>query len=352
MKLSYYKFFTIFVLSVFLSANFSFAEKATKRVDRTFNINSNTKIEIHNQFGNVVINKWDRNVLDLKVTIEAEGKSESKAQKILDAIEVDISDRISSGSLKFETEIGNITGNSSFSVHYEITMPNTNPLEVSNNFGGIYMRSHKGDLDIEVKYGQFQAEDIDRAKIRVDFSKSRCEIETLKSGFLDLRHSKVFIEEAGDVEVSSQFSDLEVEEVGVIELNGKYRKLELGRVKVLKGDIQFAELDIEYLEESLVLENQHGDGINIQKVSSDFKEIDIDGQFCSIELNLEEDTKAQLRFDLQFGNLKAFGDGINFNRVIKENNSSEYEGFLGDQNATASIKVNSRHGNIKLNVGR
>lgn len=351
MRQSYYKLFTIFVLLYVISATFSFAEEASKIVDRTFNINSNTKIEIHNKFGNVVINKWDKNVVDLKVKIEVKGKNESKTQKILNAIEIDITDRISSGNLKFETEIDDMNGNSSFSVHYEVTMPNTNPLKLTNSFGSVYMGSYKGDLAVEVKYGQFQAEDIDLGDIRIDFSNSRCEIETLKSGKLDLRYSKMSVEELGDVNVSSQFSDLEIEEAGVLQLHGRYGKLEVGKVKVLTGDIQFAGLDIEYLEESINLKNRHGDGINIEKISSDFKDIDIQGQFCSVELTFEEETTAQLLFYLEFGNLKAYGDGINFDKVIKDHTTSEYEGYLGDKNASASIRVTSRHGNIRLNVG-
>jgi hypothetical protein len=67
-------------------------------------------------------------------------------------------------------------------------------------------------------------------------------------------------------------------------------------------------------------------------------------------MNLERGAKARLKFELQFGNLKAYGEGINFNKVIKDHTTSEYEGYLGDKDATSSIKVIARHGNIKLNV--
>ncbi|MCK5702703.1 MAG: hypothetical protein KAI29_16175, partial [Cyclobacteriaceae bacterium] len=194
MRELFYKKTGLIFLVILISLSQLIAQEATKRISKSFNINSTTKIEIKNKFGNVIINKWDKNVLDLKVKIEAKGKSDSKTQKILDAIEIDISDRISSGQLSIETEIGSISGNSSFSVHYEINMPNTNPLKLSNSFGNVYMGSYKGNLDVEVKYGQLMAEDLDNASIRLDFSNSKCEIETLKSGKLDLRYSKMAIE--------------------------------------------------------------------------------------------------------------------------------------------------------------
>ena len=118
----------------------------------------------------------------------------------------------------------------------------------------------------------------------------------------------------------------------------------------MDGDLQFSGLDIEYLSESLNLDTRHGDGIRIENVSNNFKKIDIESQFSSIEINLESGASAQLDFDLTHGNLRANGEGISFNKVIKDHTSSEYEGYLGSKNATASIRVLARHGNIRLKV--
>ena len=143
MKKLTYKISGIIFLVILTSFTQLIAEEATKRISKSFNISKDTRIEIKNKYGNVIINKWDKNVLDLKVVIEAKGNSDSKTQKILDAIEIDISDRISSGNLSIETETGSISGNSSFSVHYEINMPNTNPLKLTNSFGNVYLGSYK-----------------------------------------------------------------------------------------------------------------------------------------------------------------------------------------------------------------
>ena len=350
MKKLSYKIPGLFVLTILISITHLFAQEETKSISKSFKINVDTKIEISNKYGNVIINRWDKNELELSVKIEARGKTTSKTQKILDEIEIDISDRISSGSLSIETEIGTINGNSSFSVHYEINMPNTNPLRLSNSFGNIYMGSYKGDLEVEVKYGQFQAEDLDNADIRIDFSNARCEIEALKSGSLDLRYSKLAIQDMGDVEISSQFSEMEIENAGAVKLDGRYGKFEIENIRSLSGEIQFAGLDVEHLEESMILETRHGNGINLEQVSNKFNKIDIDGQFSSIKINMESGSTARLNFNLQFGNLKAHGEGINFNKVIKDHTTSEYDGYLGKSDATSSIRVRTKHGNIRLDV--
>ena len=347
-QLIYNSALAFFALCLGLST--AYAYEAKREVIETYDIKPDTEISINNKYGNVIINRWDKNQVDLKVTIEASGKNDNKTQQILDAIRIDISDRISSGRLSFETQVGNISGNASFSIHYDITMPNTNPLDLRNSFGSVYMGSYEGELEVDVKYGQFQAEDLEMADISIEFSNSRCEIETLKAGSLDLRYSKLAIENMGDIEISSQFSELEIENAGVLDLDGRYGNFEIENLKGLKGDLQFAGLDVENLEESFKLESRHGDGIRLENVSNKFNEIDIDTQFSSVDMSLEPGTQATLEFDLQFGNLRAHGDGISFDKVIKENNYSEYEGYIGSKDASSSIKVATRHGNIRLEV--
>lgn len=348
-RLGYSKIFLVLVL-LFLTAYFAEAEELTKRVSKSFNIKKDTRIEVSNKYGNIIIKRWDKNVFELKVEIEAEGRNESKTEKILEAIQIDINDRISSGLLSVETEIGQISGNSNFSVHYEISMPGSNPMKLSNSFGNIYMGSHDGDLDIALKYGQLMAEDLKKADVRIEFSSARCEIESLSSGRLDLRYSKMEIEDLGDIEINSQFSELQVDNAGDLKLDGRYGGFEFENLKSMRGDIQFSGLDIENLAGSIVLETKHGDGINLEKVSREFDKIDIEGQFSTVNINMENGATALLEFDLQFGNLRAHGDGINFNRVIKENSSSEYSGYLGKSDSSSLVKVSTRYGNIRFEV--
>jgi len=333
-----------------LSAYFAEAEELTKSVRKSFNVNKDTRVELNNKYGNIIIKKWDKDAVDLDIEIRVDAKNESKSQNALDKINVNISDKIDAGALVVHTDIGNINGKASFSIDYTIMIPATQPLVVKNSFGNVFMSSHSGDLDVLVKYGQFRAEDLNFAEVRVDFSSSRCEIESMRKGKLDLRYSKLSVEELGDVDISSQFSDVEIERGGNLVMNGKYGNIELESVNSLKGDIQFSGIDIEYLGESFDVRSKHGDGIKLRHVDKTFKNIFIENQFSSVNISLENGAEAQLDFDLNFGNLRANGEGINFNRVIKEHNSSEYSGYVGSSAASSEIRVSTKYGNIRFEV--
>lgn len=341
----------IVVILLFLIISPAFGENLKKSITKSFNISSETRLELDNKYGDIIIKKWDKNVVDLKVTIEAKGSSDSKNQKILDAIDLNIDDRIASGYLSISTEIGKISGSSNFSIKYEISMPNTNPMNLANSFGNVYLGSYTGLLNLSLKYGQLMAEDLDKANISIEFASSRCEIETMNSGLIDLKYSKMSIIELGNVEINSQFSELSINKAGKINVDGKYGKLDISSVKNLSGDLQFSGLTIGNLDESIILTTRHGDGIKLKNVSNKFKQIEIEGQFGSVDITLAKGAASRLEFDLQFGNLKADGTGINFSKVIKDHNSSTYSGYLGNSNAGSIIKVTNKFGNVNLTAG-
>ena len=82
MKKLSYKIQVLFTLLVLASFTQLQAQEETKSIRKSFDIKRDTKIEINNKYGNVIINRWEKNVFDLKVDIEARGSTSAKTQKI------------------------------------------------------------------------------------------------------------------------------------------------------------------------------------------------------------------------------------------------------------------------------
>jgi len=350
MKALAYRLFTTGVLFVLFGAQL-FGADVSKQIAKTFALKSNTEVSIENKFGNIIINRWDKATLELKVNITVSSKSESSAQDILNGIDIKITDNISSGRLDIVTETNeNKNEKSSFSINYEINMPGNVPLKLANSFGNLVMGSHTGPLDVTVKFGQLIAEDLANANIAVEFSNAKCEIETVSSGTVDLRFGKMMIGEVGTVKISSQHSDMNIGNAQNITLDGRYGNFEIEKVKNLKGNLEFAGLKIGKLEESIIINSKHGNGLALGEVASSFREISLESQFSPVDIALQAGTQAKLYFDLEFGNLKANGEGINFSKVIKEQTTSQYEGFVGKSTAAGLVKINSKYGNIRFDV--
>jgi len=350
MKALTYRFHAFCLLLVLFTAQL-FGADVSKQIAKTFTLKATTEVSIENTFGNIIINRWEKPTLELKVSITASGKSESSAQEVLNGINIKITDNISSGKLDILTVTkDNKNEKSSFSINYEINMPGNVPLKLANSFGNIVMGSHTGPLNVTVKFGQLIAEDLANANIAVEFTNAKCEIETVTSGTVDLRFGKMMIGEVGNVKISSQHSDINIGNAQNITLDGRHGNINIEKVNILKGTLEFAGLEIGKLQESIVINSKHGNGLALGEVASSFREITLDSQFSPVDIALQAGTQAKLYFTLEFGNLKANGEGINFSKVIKEQTTSQYEGFLGKSTAAGLVKINSKYGNIRFDV--
>lgn len=350
MKALTYNLFTTAALIAICSAHL-FGADVSKQITKTFALKANTEVNIENKFGNIIINRWDKASLELKVSISVSGKSEDAAESVLNGIGIKITDNISAGKLGITTVTDdNKNDKTSFSINYEINMPGNVPMKLANSFGNIVMGSHTAPLDITVKFGQLIAEDLANANILVEFSNAKCEIEKVNSGSIDLRFGKMMIGEAGNVKISSQHSDMEIGSGQNITLDGRHGNITIDKIKLLKGNLEFAGLRIGLLEESITINSKHGNGLTLGEVATTFRDITIDSQFSPVDIALRTGTQARLNFYLEFGNLKANGEGINFSKVVKEQTTNQYEGYLGKSTATGLVKITSKYGNIRFDV--
>lgn len=344
----------LFVLSiVFLIAgyNVSFAEQLQKKIVKSYNVKPDTRIIIGNKFGTVHVNTWDQNRVNVEIEIVVSAKNQKKTQELLDNIDIEISEHIQAGYLKFQTEINSSKGNVSFEVNYEVKMPVKNDLDLSNSFGNVYLQNLDGNADIKVKYGQLLAEDITgSSKILLTFGSGWNRIGELNDARVTVKYSKVNIESANHLILDDQFSDARMGRVGTLELKCKYGDIEIEEVDHIKGNGAFSGLEIGKLNGSISVEGKYGDGITIDEVSKGFTNIDITNEFSGVDLWFEKGVRAQLDLRLSFGSFRTNKGAFTFTKVIKNQNSSAYSGFIISQNATSSVRIATKYGNVKLNV--
>ena len=121
-------------------------DQKKKFVEKNYQVTTNTKLRIDNKFGKVEVNSWEKNEFDIKVEIIGKGRNEERAQRILNAIDIDITE--SSTEIEFETEIESTKNKNEegFEINYRIYMPEGNPLEIKNSFGDVTMGNRSTDV--------------------------------------------------------------------------------------------------------------------------------------------------------------------------------------------------------------
>lgn len=206
--------FSLFILGVCALHASDGSVDRTKKYSKTYSLDPSDKVEIKNSFGDVVIETWNRNEIQVDVSISVSSRSDDHADRMLDAIE--IIDRDNGSTVSFRTEIGDMKNKGrnkqqEFEINYEVRMPASQQLELSCEFGEIRMPDYQGALDVTSKFGKLEAgvlSDVD--EILVEFGK--LDLEAISNGDVVVKFSSANIDDtSGDLDFKFEFSgDVEI----------------------------------------------------------------------------------------------------------------------------------------------
>ncbi|WP_421764621.1 hypothetical protein [Ekhidna sp.] len=352
MKTTYplkYKLVTLSLLLVF-TAFAGGQEEKKKYVEKNYKVSATTKLKIENKFGKVEFNSWTKSEFDIKVEIIGKGRNDDRAQKILDAIEIDITE--GSAEIVFETEIDNVNNKKEegFEVNYTVYMPDSNPLEVKNSFGDVTMGNRGNDLTINVSYGSMRVGDVaGETELKLSFGSGS--IGRIKDGEATIKYSDFEFDGADLLDLTQGFSDVEIGEVTDLELESKYGSIEIEKAGKIDADAHFSGFDIEELTGSLELKCSYLGDFKIDKLAKTFTLVDIDGKFGSYDISLERGMNANIDAEFSFSDLKYASDvDATFNYRVKESNNSTYRGKIGAGDPNKIIRIDSSYGNLRLKM--
>ena len=346
--LEFKSFFICFTLVAVPLVGLMAQVEKSKYVNRTFDVTPSTQLSISNKFGDVHINSWDKNVIDLKVTITVEKRSESKAQEYLDRVDIDISE--SPGHVEIETEISgsiNNSGGDKLTIDYEVSMPKTNDLNLKHSYGSLYLADLTGNVKLKMSYGNMKVGNLG-GDSDVKLSYGNGEIEGLHSGQLSIGYSNLSAENLGNVEMMSQYSNIELNKTKDVEFSNKYGDVEIEEIYNLKGSSKYGNLEIDKLYNSLVVDLLHGNGVDVRWISKDFNRIDIDASYAGSSLRFEKGFSAELEGFFKYCDLKYSDSDFDFSYVEKGTTSSEYKGKIGSGTGNSKIRLESSYGSIKI----
>ena len=337
------------VLLLFAAYAPSAAQGESRRISHSYVVDPSTAISVSNKFGVVHVNTWDRNAVELEVIIKAEARTPSRSSDAINQIRINIEDRIAKDVLTFTTEIGRIQGNVNFSVDYTLSVPLTNRLTLKNEFGNIYLQDHRGNLAIDLKYGQLITEALEgQTDISLQFGKGQSEVQSLKGGRVDVKYSKLVLPTVAELELVSQFSDVQIDKSQRLRIDARYGNVSVGEVASFGGNLEFTGLEIGALLRSMDIRVKHGNDIRIDRISRDFEKIAIDAEFSSVAMMFDPAASCRFVIDMQFGTLNSDEQGFLFNRITTDPKQSHYEGHFGAEPHRSSMSGNFRYGNLRM----
>lgn len=329
------KLFSFSVIFLTLSVAFAGSQNSDKekKITKSYSVSSNDKLNIENEYGQVTVDTWDKNEVSVEITVKSSAKSDDKAQEILES--VSISDTKAGGAIYLKTIIrSNVvrTGRQSLSIDYKVFMPSNLYLNVYNKFGNVNLPALTSHLQVKVSYGNLRALRLTGSQEkRIEVAFGSADIDELDNGFVESKYSKLNIDKVGTAEIKNSFGKTNIQTAGTLRIAQKYGDLEVRRVNVISGNVEFSNLDFDYLGKSADITLKYSGNADFGVISSSVDLLKVNAGFSSVYMKFDESANQSFEANLKFGDIK-----LN-NHLLKDyvknadqhTNTSEYKGKIG-----------------------
>ena len=349
----------LLLLAYQLSAQ-SVSEK--RSFTKSITLSRDARFEVNNKYGDIHITSWKKDSVAVKAEIEAFAPNQSRLQKMLDGIEVNIS---GTGSLvRAETVFGKeitvllesfkgITGkiidyDSRVQINYYIKIPDNVDINIENQFGDIFMEDNTGVISVSLSKGNFVAKSLNRiSDLSLDFGDA--EIGSVRSGKINSTFSKIKISQSEDISINSTSTRFDFGKAGKVNVESRRDKFYIGNISGITGISYFTDYKIETLTGTTDLELKYG-SFEIERVDEVFERITIESDYSDITAKF--DPSASFEFSIRHTNAFVVLPDKNIKSEKEALNEDKKEylitGEIGNNPGSRILKIEAKRGNIYI----
>ncbi|WP_298893612.1 hypothetical protein [uncultured Psychroserpens sp.] len=266
--------------------------KATKEIKSTHEFFSNGTLSLENKYGNVFIYGWDKESIDITVSIETQRKTQDDAKELLNRITSNITatnkqviirseiEKKGKGFLnKYLSKIDPFKNDkTSTSINYTIYLPKSAAIEINNKYGDLIITDWDGKLDANVEHGDIRTiESISNSSISIKYGKLKA--RTLVQSKIESKDATINIDTSENLKINSVGSEIELDKIEQLELHSNKDNIEINTLNNGFGTIKYATVVINnltkanlelYLAELRILNlATHTPSLNINQEISD-----------------------------------------------------------------------------------
>jgi hypothetical protein len=396
---------------IFLAAGSLSAQiEKSHNIDKTFDVGKDGRVNIDHRYGLLKVVKSKDDKVHLNVRFRVEGGDEKQIQKALDQFDLDITDM--GNHVNIETDLGiknwnsrngkitlsfkngmKIKGLKKLKAEMLVAVPDIGKLGLKNKYediiidfdyagdldvylydGDLFTKGIGGDLELEIKYGKANLEDLNDADLTLYDSKM--EIASAKNVKLSSKYSEYSIGDTekltiqayddkmelgnvkGRLDIKDKYSDikmanfkeayLDIYDADLVGKKGesliidgskysKYRFVELDKVEVDNSyddefiirkvggvkirESKYTEYDLESLEGNVDLLASYDDKVTVDRVENSFKGLNVNGKYTKINMDIPTAVKYELDIEMKDGNIQ-YPENDFENQYYKEKSST------------------------------
>lgn len=333
-------------------------EEHKLRVTKTFSVSGGSEVAVHNKYGKIVVNIWNRQECKADIEITGFGKNADQARRMAEMVEIKAGS--SGGNVKMETSynagsagkwfnFGKKDSREYVNVNYNLFVPaNIANLLLSNDFGDVLARELPMPARVNVNYGFIDIGEA-RKKLAVHINYTdKCRIGSAKDLEMHANYSSMRVGNTGNLVLNSNNSDYTFGAAGDVRLHGNYDDGKFQSVKTLQLDANYTDFKTEQLHGSAVVSGNYCD-VSLHNISGDFKTIKVNVNYTDVKLGVGDRSAFRVNAVMKNGdiNIKSF-DWKDVHEIRNNQNLSFTAITANGSDASPVININARYSDVKL----
>lgn len=324
-----------------------------KKITKEYSVHPDALLKIDNSYGNVDVTSWEENIVSIQILVRTNGNDEEDVQDKLD--EINVAFNASSDFVNVQTIFSKSRLRSwwnswknnkvNMEVHYEIKVPLTNNLDISNDYGGISLNASKGNVKINCDYGKITIGELlgEENNLHFDYTKNST-IGFMRSGSIIADYSAFTLEKGGTIMLNADYTKSEFGAIENLHYNCDYGSLYTSSSQEVKGQGDYLTTRLGTVNGSLHLNADYG-SIRINELSRDASDVSIQSDYTGIKIGYNAEYRFTFKISLEYAGLSGTEE---FEITKKRIQSSDkyYEGYYGNSLAPHNISINSEYGGV------
>ena len=349
-----------------------------KKYSETYNVDGRGSVRLENRYGRIDVQTWDRDQVQIDVTIRANTTTQEKANDIFDRITIDFTGggnrataTTSIGANKkggfwdslfgdsFSISFGD-NGND-FKVIYIVKMPAAAQLETVAKYCDVSLPDLSGSNVTDVAYGDMVAGKLSGSNnVSISYGSLRAK-ELGRSSELRLRYSEATVRQADDLRYDGRYSETEIDMVNTLRIDagyedievqsakkivadGNYNDIEVGTVDDIEFDGNYTGYSIDLVNVRIRGESRYGD-VEVDELGPNFNSVHIRTSYADVEIGVPGGRGYEVDLSTRYGDISLSGDG-QLNRT-NEGSSESIKGTIAGT-GTGRIDISTSYGDVSL----
>lgn len=335
-----------------LMSSVGFATEYTKSTKKSFDVKPGVLLEIKAEFGDIKAYNWDKQQISIEATITVDASSQDKADDRFERINLEIEGGKDLVSIISSIESGFFSkASNNISIDFLIYYPSDSRLKLNQEFGSAFFEDIKGATDIDMEYGNFNANNLSSTENQIEISFGSFQVSKVTKANIEIDYGGCEIEEVNELNLRTSFSgNVNIEKVGNLLIKSSYDKVSIGAAKNISGSTQFTSFTLQSIQNSLKMKASFG-GFKVFSIAPNFELIDLSSEFCSLKLFVDAVSNFTFNADVELGSFNYPKEKVTIVNYQKDVTDELVEGYFGVKEKTkGNMRLTVQNASASINI--